>query len=76
MIHKLFTLPIKTLINLAEKIEEEVNKEMYDLDNIKSELLQLHLSYESNQLDEEQYIQKEQELLERYRIAKQRDLRE
>ena len=75
MIHKLFTLPIKSLINLAEKIEEEVTKEMYDLNNIKNELLQLHLSYESNQLEEEQYIQKEQELLERYRIAKQRESR-
>lgn len=76
MFYKLFTLPIKSLILLAEKVQDEVNKELYDLDTIKEKLLQLHLAYENNQLEEAEYSIKEQELLERYRIAKQKNYEE
>jgi hypothetical protein len=73
MIHKLFSLPIKSLIKLGEKIQEEVDLELYDLSYIQQQLVELHMLYDMEELDEETYIIREQELLYRYKIAKERE---
>lgn len=72
MIHKFISFPIKSLISLAEKINEEADNELYDLDKIKHELLHLHMMYEINELNEEFYKEKEDELIQRYKKAKER----
>lgn len=73
MFLKLFTLPIKSLIKLGEKIQEEADFELYNVQHIQQQLIQLHGMYEMEEIDEEAYIQKEQELLTRYKIAKERE---
>ena len=75
MIHKLFTIPIRTLIQIGEKIQEEVDKELYHIPTIQQQLIQLHMMYEMQEIDEESYQAKEEELLTRYKIAKEREQR-
>lgn len=73
MIFKLFTLPIRSIIKLGEKIQEEADQELYDLTNIQQQLIELHTMYDMEEMDEEVYIEREQELLNRYKIAKERE---
>lgn len=76
MIFKLFSLPIRSLIKLGEKIQEEVDEELYDLVNIQQQLIELHMMYDMEEIVEEAYIEREQELLIRYKIAKDREKNE
>ncbi|NWQ41532.1 gas vesicle protein GvpG [Bacillus sp. EB106-08-02-XG196] len=76
MIFKLFTLPIRSIIKLGEKIQEEVDQELYDLTYIQQQLIELHMMYDMEEIDEEAYMEREQELLNRYRIAKEREKNE
>ncbi|MEH7492125.1 gas vesicle protein GvpG [Neobacillus niacini] len=73
MIFKLFSLPIRSLIKLGEKIQEEVDQELYDLTLIQQQLIELHMMYDMDEIDEEAYIEREEELLNRYKIAKERE---
>ncbi|MFB3167977.1 hypothetical protein F4694_003587 [Bacillus niacini] len=73
MIFKLFSLPIRSLIKLGEKIQEEVDQELYDLTLIQQQLIELHMMYDMEEIDEDAYIEREQELLNRYKIAKERE---
>lgn len=74
MIHKLITLPFHAIIKLGEKIQEEADRELYDLGLIQKQLLQLELLYELEEISSEAYELKEADLLRRYEIAKEREL--
>jgi Gas vesicle protein G. len=73
MIHKLFTFPMQAVIKLGEKIAEEVDRELFDIGLIQTQLLQLELQLELEELSIEEYELKEYELLRRYEIAKARE---
>ena len=73
MFHKLFSFPFRSVIKLAEKIQEEAENEHYNLQHIQDKLIQLHMMFETEEMDEETYIEMEQELLTRYKIAKERE---
>ncbi|WHY03018.1 gas vesicle protein GvpG [Neobacillus sp. DY30] len=73
MIFKLFSLPIRSLIKLGEKIQEEVDQELYDLTLIQQQLIELHMMYDMEEIDEDAYLEREEELLNRYKIAKERE---
>ncbi|MBM7095651.1 MULTISPECIES: gas vesicle protein GvpG [Alteribacter] len=70
MIFKLFTWPIDTLVMVGKKVKEEVDKELYDLEHIQQKLIHLQMMLEMEEISEEAYEKQEEELLERYRIAK------
>ncbi|MEH7334357.1 gas vesicle protein GvpG [Neobacillus drentensis] len=76
MIFKLFTLPIRSIIKLGEKIQEEADQELYDIQYIQQQLIELHMMYELEEIEEEAYVIREQELLNRYKIAKEREKNE
>ncbi|WP_216830683.1 gas vesicle protein GvpG [Alkalihalobacterium elongatum] len=73
MLHKLFTLPFKAVIKVGEKIKEEADRELYDLDYIQQELIQLQMLLEMDEITEEEFQDKEEELLLRYEIAMERE---
>ena len=73
MIHKLFTFPIRSLIKLGEKIQEEADQELYNIPHIQQQLMELHTLYEMGEIEEETYAEREQDLLNRYKIAKERE---
>lgn len=74
MLHKLVTAPMNLVIKIAEKVKEEADKELYDLPNIQQKLIQLQMMYELEEIPEELYKEKEEELLVRYEIAKQKEM--
>ncbi len=57
--------PLKSLIWLGEKVNERVEKELFDEETIKEKLLELQFKYELEEMSEEDYRTKETELLER-----------
>ncbi|WP_339227022.1 gas vesicle protein GvpG [Oceanobacillus sp. FSL K6-2867] len=74
MIQKIFTSPINLIVKIGEKVQEEVEKELYDLEHIQKKLIHLQMMYELEEIDEASYKQSETELLVRYEIAKKREM--
>jgi Gas vesicle protein G len=73
MFHKLVTWPIRSIIKLGEKIQEEVDEELYNIPHLQQQLVELHMMFEMEELDEESYLEQEQLLLNRYKVAKERE---
>ena len=63
MIQKIFTSPINLIVKIGEKVQEEVEKELYDLEHIQKKLIHLQMMYELEEIDEDSYKQSEKELL-------------
>jgi hypothetical protein len=55
--------PIKGVIFLAEKINEVLEKETSDEGAVKERLMALQLKFEMDEIDEEEYDKREDELL-------------
>jgi hypothetical protein len=73
MIFKLFSLPIRSLIKLGEKIQEEADQELYSIPYIQQQLIELHMMFDMEEIDEETYMEREEELINRFKIAKERE---
>lgn len=56
--------PLKGVTFIAEKINEVVENEMSDEGSIKERLMALQLKFEMDEIDEEEYDKREDELLE------------
>jgi hypothetical protein len=55
--------PLKGVIFIAEKVNEVINKERSDEGTIKERLMGLQLKFEMDEIDEEEYDKREDELL-------------
>jgi hypothetical protein len=56
---------------IAEQVAEELERELYDEDNIRRELLALELDFEDGLIDEEERQVREEALLERLAMSSQ-----
>jgi len=75
LIDDLLLAPLKGVIFIGEKINEMIVKEMSDEGSIKERLMALQLKFEMDEIDEEEYDRREDELLkllENIREEKQR----
>jgi hypothetical protein len=68
--------PVRGTTWVAEQIAEEADRQLYDEDNIKRELVQLEIDAEEGRLGPKERAAKEDELLERLAVARQRELEE
>jgi len=57
--------PLKGLVWLGEKLDEIAEKELTDEGLIKEQLMALQLRFELDEISEQEYNRKEQELLDR-----------
>ena len=74
LIDDILFAPLKGIIFLAEKINEVIEKETSDEGALKERLMALQLKFEMDEIDEEEYDKREDELLktlERIRADKQ-----
>ena len=55
--------PLKGIIFIAEKINEVIEKETSDEGSVKERLMALQLKFEMDEIDEEEYDKREDELL-------------
>jgi hypothetical protein len=67
----LIWLPAKGLMGVIQKIAEVAEAELTDESRIKEELLLLQTLYETDQITEEEYEEKEAELLERLTLIRE-----
>lgn len=74
LLDDLLLAPLKGVIFIANKINEVLEKEMSDEGAVKERLMALQLKFEMDEIDEEEYDRREDELLkqlERIRADKQ-----
>ncbi len=64
--------PVRGVAWVAEQVAEEVDRELYDEDRIRSQLLQLELEAEEGLIGEEERGSREDELLQRLAVAQER----
>ncbi|MGE4587037.1 MAG: gas vesicle protein GvpG [Mangrovibacterium sp.] len=70
----LLMAPLKGLILLGKKISDVVDREQSDEGTIKERLMELQMKFEMDEIDEEEYDRREEELLnllEQIRVGKQ-----
>jgi hypothetical protein len=61
--------PVRALASVAGQLQEEAEKQLYNEDRIRAELLQLELDSEDGLVDEEERAARENDLFERLAIA-------
>lgn len=64
--------PVRGTAWVAEQLAEEAERQLYDENRIKRELLQLELDHEEGLIGERERHAQESELLERLQIARER----
>ena len=65
LIDSILLAPLKGVVWLGEKLNEIVDKELNDTGRIKEELMRLQLQFELDEINQQQYDQKETKLLDR-----------
>jgi uncharacterized membrane protein len=63
LIDSILLAPLKGVIFIANKINEVVEKETSDEGTVKEKLMRLQLKFEMDEIDEEEYDKREDELL-------------
>jgi len=66
--------PLKGMLFIGKKINDVIDKEMSDEGTVKERLMALQLKFEMDEIDEEEYDRREDELLkllEKIRLEKQ-----
>lgn len=61
--------PVRGVVWIAEQVMEEMERELYDEDSIRRELVQLELDFEDGLIDEQERQVREEELLERLAMS-------
>jgi hypothetical protein len=64
--------PVRGVAWIAEQVTQEIERELYDEDNIRRELLQLELDYEDGEIGEEERQEREDLLMERLALSQPR----
>src|SRR5436309_3102692 len=64
--------PVRGTVWVTEQIAEEADRQLYDEDNIRRELVQLDLDQEEGRIGEEERAGLERDLLDRLAVARQR----
>lgn len=68
--------PVRGTVWVTEQIAEEAERRLYDEENIKREMLQLEIESDEGLLGEKERAAKEDELLDRLAISRQRQVEE
>jgi hypothetical protein len=77
---KLLTLPvtgpIEGVVWIAEKVAEQVDRELFNEDAIRAQLMELELRFDLGEISQEDYLKVEEILLERLKVARKRQTAE
>lgn len=68
--------PVRGTAWVAEQIADEADRQLYDEDNIKRELVQLEIDAEEGHVGPKERAAKEDDLLDRLAVARQRQAEE
>jgi hypothetical protein len=65
--------PVRGVVWVAEQVMEEMERELYDQDSIRRELLELELEFEDGLIDDAERRAREEALLERMAMSQADD---
>ncbi len=65
--------PIDGIIWIAEKLLEQAEKELYDEDKVRGQLMELELRYDLGEIDDEEYARAEPILLDLLKVVRERN---
>ncbi len=65
--------PVRGVLWVTEQITEELERQLYDEDSIRRELMALELEYEDGTIGEDERREREDALLERLALSQERD---
>ncbi len=65
--------PLNMVIGIAKAIDEQVQQETTDVKRLKEKLMELQFKFEFDEISEEEYTAREQELLEQLQRAQGRE---
>jgi hypothetical protein len=68
--------PIKGVVWIAEKVAEQADRELYDEEAVRGQLMELELRYDLGEIGEEEYLAAEEALLERLKVIRERQVAE
>jgi Gas vesicle protein G len=68
--------PVRGVVWIAEQVAAEIDREFYDEDSIRRELLQLELDYEDGSIEEGERQAMEEALLERLAMSQSGNARQ
>ncbi len=68
--------PIEGVTWIAKKVAEQADKELYDEEKVRGQLMELELQYDLREISEEEYLATEEVLLGRLRISRERQAEE
>jgi hypothetical protein len=68
--------PIKGVIWIAEKLNEQAEKELYGEDAVRGQLMELELRYDLGEISEDEYLAAEEALLARLKVSRERQAAE
>jgi Gas vesicle protein G len=61
--------PVRGVVWVAEQVADEAERQMYDENRIRAELMQVELDAEDGLIDEQERSEREEELFERLAVA-------
>jgi hypothetical protein len=64
--------PVRGVVWVADQVAQETDRQLYDEDRVRGELLQLELDHEDGKIDEEERHAQEDELFERLAVIRER----
>ncbi len=65
--------PLNMVIGIAKAIDEQVQQETTDVKRLKEKLMELQFKFEFDEISEEEYTAREQELLDQLQRAQGRE---
>jgi len=68
--------PIRGVIWIAEKMNEQVERKLYDEEAVHGQLMELELNYEMGEISEEEYLEAEEALLEKLKLIEKHKAKE
>ena len=68
--------PIRGVIWIAEKMNEQVERKLYDEEAVHGQLMELELDYEMGKISEEEYLEAEEALLEKLKLIEKHKAKE
>lgn len=68
--------PVRMVIWIAEKVNEQVERKLYDEEAVHGQLMELELRYDLEEISEEEYLKAEEALLERLKAIKEHKAKE
>ena len=65
--------PVRGVAWVAEQVLDEADRQLYDEENIRRELMQVELEHDDGMIDEQEKMEREDALLERLAVSQARN---